>query len=80
MLTVYLFTVDVNCALKSVFLVIGHTVGSHPLNVYVYCAVASLVGVSPVYSGVSHSSIVQLCNTVIQFMNLYATSFPSSQL
>ena len=31
--TVYLFTSLSNCALKSVFLVIGHTVGFHPLNV-----------------------------------------------
>ena len=45
-----------------------------------YCAVASLVGVPPVYSGVAHSDIVQLCNTVVQFMNLYATSSHSSQL
>ena len=32
-LIVYSFTVLVNCALKSVFLLIGHTVGFHPLNV-----------------------------------------------
>lgn len=41
---VYLFTVAVYVAVYVVFFVIFHTVGFHPANVYVYCAVAALVG------------------------------------
>lgn len=41
---VYLFIVAVYVAVYVVFFVIFHTVGFHPANVYVYCAVAVLVG------------------------------------
>ena len=60
---VYLFTVAVYVAVYVVFLLIGHTVGFHPANVYVYCAVALLVG-SAGGVGVSPSSILPVFNTV----------------
>ena len=52
---VYLFVVDVNCAIYSAHVVTAVIDGSHvPLNSYVYCVVAVFVGVSVhVYAGVS---------------------------
>lgn len=47
----------------TVFFAIGHTAGLHPANVYVYCAVASLVG-SVGATGVHQSSTVPVFNTV----------------
>ena len=77
---VYLFTVLVYVAVYVVFLLIGHTVGFHPANVYVYCAVAALVG-SAGGVGVSPSSSLPVFRTVpSQSLNVYVTSSPSSQL
>jgi len=45
--TVYLFVVALYCAVYVTFPVTALVSGVHPLNVYVYCAVAAFVGVAP---------------------------------
>ena len=48
----YLLTVELNCAVYVTLPVTADTVGDQPENVYVYWAVAALVGVEPLYVGV----------------------------